>query len=220
MQATVLKEREEQQDLGEPVAYIRKPVYDVIKRLMDIVCSLMALVVLSPLLLATMVAIYIDDPGPVVFKQIRIGKGGKSFVIYKFRSMKVNAEEMKRQLMGQNQGEGATFKMCHDPRRTRVGKFIRKTSIDELPQLINILIGDMSVIGPRPFIPEEQRLLSSDRLLVKPGLSCYWQIGGKNRLPLAEQIELDRKYVRERSVLVDIKIILKTVLMIVKKENK
>lgn len=220
MDIAAVKEREEQIDFGEPVTYVKMPGYDFVKRLLDIVCSLFALIVLSPLLLLTMIIIYIDDPGPVIFKQIRIGKDGKKFTIYKFRSMKVNAEEIKEQLRNQNQGHGATFEIIHDPRRTRFGKFIRHTSIDELPQLINILLGDMSVIGPRPFIPEEQKKLPMDRLLVKPGLSCYWQIGGKNSLTLIEQIELDRKYIRERCILVDVKIVLKTVLMIFKKENK
>ena len=133
--------------------------------------------------------------------------------------MKINAEELKASLMKQNQDNGANFKIKHDPRITRVGRIIRATSIDELPQLINILKGDMAIIGPRPFIAEEQKNLPSDRLMVKPGLSCYWQIGGKNSLTLSEQIELDRKYVRERSVIVDVKIIVKTMIVVVVGKN-
>ncbi len=201
------------------LSYARKPVYHVIKRGMDVVCSLIALIVLSPLLLITAIAIFIDDPGPVLFKQIRIGKDNKPFKIFKFRSMKRNAEAMKAELMKQNQDQGANFKMDHDPRVTRVGQLIRKTSIDELPQLVNILKGDMAVIGPRPFIEEEQKNLPNDRLLVKPGLSCYWQIGGKNSLPLPEQIELDRKYIREESVFVDAKIVMKTMLLVFSRKN-
>jgi len=201
------------------ISYVRKPVYHVIKRVMDVVCSLIALIVLSPLLLITAIAIFIDDPGPVLFKQIRIGKDNKPFKIFKFRSMKRNAEAMKAELMKQNQDQGANFKMDHDPRVTRVGQLIRKTSIDELPQLVNILKGDMAVIGPRPFIEEEQKNLPNDRLLVKPGLSCYWQIGGKNSLPLPEQIELDRKYIREESVFVDAKIVMKTMLLVFTRKN-
>ena len=199
---------------------VRKTFYRAIKRCMDVVCSLIALILLSPLLLITAIAIFIDDPGPILFKHIRIGKDSKPFKIWKFRSMKTNAEELKADLMKQNEDKGANFKIEHDPRITRVGKFIRDTSIDELPQLINILKGDMAVIGPRPFIEEEQKNLPSDRLAVKPGLSCYWQIGGKNSLPLPEQIELDRKYIREQSVFVDVKIIMKTMLLVVNRKNK
>lgn len=200
-------------------SFDHKPVYHFVKRFLDVGCSLVALTCLSPLMLTTAVAIYIDDPGPVIFKQTRVGKDCKPFEILKFRSMKTNAEAMKADLMSRNQDHGANFKIDHDPRITRVGSFIRKTSIDELPQLINILKGDMAIIGPRPFIEEEQRNLPKDRLRVKPGLSCYWQIGGKNSLSLPEQIELDRKYIREQSVTVDVKIILKTLLLVLSRKN-
>ena len=211
---SVVKEAEHQTD-ANVTGFKRKPVYEFIKRLLDIFCSLLALIVLSPVFLIAMIAIYIDDPGPVIFKQIRIGKNGRKFVLYKFRSMCVNAEELKAQLMSQNIDQGANFKVENDPRITRVGRVLRKTSIDELPQLINILKGDMSIIGPRPFIESEQNRLPSDRLIVRPGLSCYWQIGGKNSLSMQEQIELDRKYIRERSLIVDAKIILLTLKFIV-----
>ncbi len=219
MNAAYVKECDDSTQLKSPIEYANKPFYNVVKRSMDIVCSLIALVMLSPLLLITAIAIYIDDPGPVLFKQTRIGKDNKPFQILKFRSMKVNAEEMKAALMKQNQDKGANFKIERDPRITKVGRFIRTTSIDELPQLINILKGDMAVIGPRPFIEEEQKNLPSDRLVVKPGLSCYWQISGKNSLTLGEQIELDRKYVRERSVIVDAKIIIKTMIVVIVGKN-
>ena len=211
---SVVKEAEHQTD-ANVTGFKRKPVYEFIKRLLDILCSLLALIILSPVFLISMIAIYIDDPGPVIFKQIRIGKNGRKFVLYKFRSMCVNAEELKAQLMSQNIDQGANFKVENDPRITRVGRVLRKTSIDELPQLINILKGDMSIIGPRPFIESEQNRLPSDRLIVRPGLSCYWQIGGKNSLSIQEQIELDRKYIRERSLIVDAKIILLTLKFIV-----
>ena len=191
-------------------SYVRKPVYSFIKRCMDVVCALLALILLSPLMLITAVAIFIDDPGPVMFRQIRIGKNRKAFKILKFRSMKLNAEKTKAFLIKKNQDKGANFKMDHDPRVTRVGRIIRATSIDELP----------SVIGPRPFIREEQRRLPNDRLLVKPGLSCYWQISGKNSLPLSKQIELDRKYITERSVIVDVKIILLTISCVINGKNE
>lgn len=208
------KEKEYQTDVNA-IGFKRKPVYEFIKRLLDILCSLLALIVLSPVFLITMIAIYIEDPGPVIFRQIRIGQNGRKFMILKFRSMCVNAEELKAQIMSQNIDQGANFKVKNDPRITRVGRVLRKTSIDELPQLINILKGDMSIIGPRPFIESEQNRLPSDRLIVRPGLSCYWQIGGKNSLSMQEQIELDRKYIRERSLIVDAKIILLTLKFIV-----
>ena len=214
----IVREKDNQTD-ADAIGFKRKPVYEFIKRLLDILCSLLALIVLSPVFLISMIAIYIDDPGPVIFKQIRIGRNGRKFVLYKFRSMCVNAEELKAQLMSQNIDQGANFKVENDPRITRVGRILRKTSIDELPQLINILKGDMAIIGPRPFIESEEKLLPSDRLLVKPGLSCYWQIGGKNSLSIQEQIELDRKYIRERSLIVDLKIILLTLKFIVHNLN-
>ena len=197
------------------MGYRHKPVYEFIKRIMDIFCSAVALILLSPVLLFTMIAIYIDDPGPVLFKQVRVGRDGRKFMIWKFRSMKKNAE-----VMSKNQDHGANFKIDNDPRITRVGRFIRRTSIDELPQLVNILKGDMAVIGPRPFIESEQENLPNDRLSVKPGLSCYWQIGGKNNLSMREQIELDRKYVKERSVIIDVKIIFLTIMMVVGNKNE
>ena len=208
------------QTVVKSTIYRRKPAYEFIKRIMDICCSLVALILLSPLMLITMVAIYIDDPGPMLFKQVRVGQDGRKFLIWKFRSMKTNAEEVKAELVSRNQDHGANFKIDNDPRVTRVGRFIRRTSIDELPQLVNILKGDMAVIGPRPFIESEQKCLPNDRLSVKPGLSCYWQIGGKNNLSLQEQIELDRKYVEERSVIVDVKIIFLTLKMVVGNKNE
>ncbi len=215
MNTLILKEKEKYKE----TILSEKSIYDVLKRVGDIFCSALALVILSPLFLITMLVIVIDDFGTPFYKQTRIGKDDKSFTIYKFRSMRLDADEHRTELLEQNNSNGITFKMEHDPRITRVGKFIRKTSIDELPQLINILKGDMSVVGPRPFIPNEQALLPNDRLLVKPGLSCYWQIFGKNNLSVEEQIELDLKYVKERSFFVDLKIILKTFVVIFKKEN-
>lgn len=192
MNTLILKEKEKYKE----TILSEKSIYDVLKRVGDIFCSALALVILSPLFLITMLVIVIDDFGTPFYKQTRIGKDDKSFTIYKFRSMRLDADEHRTELLEQNNSNGITFKMEHDPRITRVGKFIRKTSIDELPQLINILKGDMSVVGPRPFIPNEQALLPNDRLLVKPGLSCYWQIFGKNNLSVEEQIELDLKYVK------------------------
>ena len=199
--------------------YQSKPVYDAIKRFFDIVCSLVALTVLSPLMLAVMVLIVIDDFGSPIYLQERVGRNGKIFKIYKFRSMYKKADKRFEELLAKDECKGATFKIKNDPRITKIGHIIRKTSIDELPQLINILKGEMSVVGPRPFIPREQALLPDERLMVNPGLSCYWQIGGKNSLTKEEQIELDRKYIIDRSLAVDIKIIIKTILFVFKIGN-
>lgn len=209
----------EREMLEQPVVLQDKPVYDRIKRVTDIVCSAAGLAVLSPVFLVVMTAIVVNDPGNPFFVQTRIGKDGKEFQIYKFRSMYKDAEKQLERLKKRNESKGATFKIKDDPRITKVGKFIRKTSIDELPQLLNILKGDMSIIGPRPFIPSEQADLPPDRLLVTPGLSCYWQIGGKNDLPLAEQIALDRKYIRERSLWTDFKIFCKTIFHVLSRKN-
>lgn len=199
--------------------YESRPVYDAVKRVFDIVCSLMAILVLSPVMLLVMALIVIDDFGSPVYTQERVGRNGKIFRIYKFRSMYKKADKKLEEYMAQNECRGATFKMKNDPRITKIGAVIRKTSIDELPQLVNILKGEMSIVGPRPFIPREQANLPDDRLLVNPGLSCYWQIGGKNSLTKEEQIELDRKYIKDRSIVVDIKIIIKTVLFVLKIGN-
>lgn len=205
--------------LHETVELQHKPVYDVCKRLGDIVCSAAALLVLSPVLLGVAAAVVLNDFGSPIYSQTRVGKDGKAFRIYKFRSMYKDADERKAALLAENQSQGANFKIENDPRITRVGAFIRKTSLDELPQLVNILKGDMSIIGPRPFVKDEQDALPDDRLLVKPGLSCYWQIGGGNKLTTVEQVQLDRKYIQERSLRTDIKIIAKTVLHVLGGKN-
>ncbi len=205
--------------LETPAVPLEKPVYEKIKRIGDIFCSAAALAVLSPVLLLTAGLIVADDFGSPFYTQTRIGKDGKPFKIYKFRSMYRDADARREELLKKNESSGATFKMKKDPRITRVGSIIRKTSIDELPQLLNILKGDMSIIGPRPFIPSEQKNLPSDRLSVMPGLSCYWQIGGKNELSLAEQIALDRKYIKERSLWTDIKIVFKTMMHVLTGKN-
>ncbi|SDA30675.1 Sugar transferase involved in LPS biosynthesis (colanic, teichoic acid) [Ruminococcus sp. YE71] len=199
--------------------YRSKPAYEAVKRISDIVFSLLAITVLSPLMLVVMILIMVEDFGSPVYTQDRVGKDGKLFKIYKFRSMCKKADKKREELMDKDECNGATFKIKDDPRITKIGHIIRKTSIDELPQLINILKGEMSIVGPRPFIPREQARLPEDRLLVNPGLSCYWQVGGKNTLTKEQQIELDRKYIRERSVTVDIKIIIKTIFFVLRIGN-
>lgn len=193
--------------------------YLLVKRIMDIVGSSMGLIVLSPLLLVTAVAIRLETPGKAVFVQKRVGLNGKEFNMYKFRSMCNDAEEKLENLAKKNETDGPTFKMKVDPRITRVGHFIRKYSIDELLQLVNVLKGDMSIVGPRPAIGREVKQYSESdklRLLVKPGLSCYWQIGGRSDIPFEKQMRLDVKYIREMNVLTDIKIILLTIPAVLK----
>ena len=193
--------------------------YLFVKRVMDIVCSALALIVLSPILLITALAIKLESPGPAVFVQKRVGVNGKEFNMYKFRSMCMDAEEKLKKIQHKNETEGPTFKMQEDPRITKVGHFIRKYSIDELLQLVNILKGDMSIIGPRPALPREVAQYGEFdklRLLVKPGLSCYWQISGRSDIPFDEWMKLDVKYIREMNLLTDIKIILLTFPAVIK----
>lgn len=190
--------------------------YWVIKRIFDMIASLGAIVILSPLLLLIAALVFIDDPkGSPIFTQKRVGKNGREFNFYKFRSMCVDAEEKLGELQEKNEMDGPVFKIKDDPRITNIGRFIRKTSIDELPQLFNVLKGDMSIVGPRPAIPREVAKytdIQRERLLITPGLTCYWQVMPKrNSLSFDEWVELDRKYIRECSLWVDIKLIFKTV---------
>ena len=189
--------------------------YEKIKRFFDICLSVAALVVLSPLLLVIAILIYLEDKGPVIYSQTRIGKDGRAFKLYKFRSMCVDADEKLKDLQKLNERDGPVFKIRDDPRVTKVGKFIRKTCIDELPQLVNIIKGDMSIVGPRPPLPNEVEQYNSyqkQRLLVVPGLTCYWQIQPRrNELTFDEWVELDLKYIQERSFRVDWKLIFGTV---------
>ena len=195
------------------------------RRTQDIVFSLLALVVLSPLMLIIMAAIYIDDPhASPVFSQPRVGRGGRVFKFYKFRSMRANAEDMLKDLLKDNEMDGPVFKMANDPRITRVGSFIRKTSLDELAQLVNVLKGDMSIVGPRPPLPREVEQYDAytfQRLYVTPGLSCYWQIHPhRNELSFGEWVDLDIKYIRERSFITDWKIIFRTVAVMLTRQGE
>lgn len=188
--------------------------YLVAKRIFDIVASLTGIVLLSPLFVIIFIAIKLDSPGPIFFSQKRNGLNGKIFKMYKFRSMVPDAEQRLKELEHKNEVSGHMFKMKDDPRITRVGKFIRKTSIDELPQLFNVLKGDMSIVGPRPPIIKEVEKYDPWhclRLSVKPGLTGLWQISGRNDIGFEEMIRLDLKYIRERNFWYDLKIILKTI---------
>ncbi|WP_240033952.1 sugar transferase [Planococcus salinus] len=192
--------------------------YMFMKRSIDILGSLVGLLVLVPFYLIVGLLIKLEDPkGPVLFKQQRVGKDGKLFNMYKFRSMVSNAEELKETLRKQNEVSGPVFKIKYDPRVTKVGRFIRKTSIDELPQLFNVLKGDMSLVGPRPPLPDEVEQYTSyerQRISVTPGLTCYWQVYGRSNVEFEEWVELDLQYIRQRNILIDIKLICKTVLVL------
>ena len=199
------------------------PIYLFFKRAMDIIGSLCGIILLSPLLIIVALAIKIEDPkGSIFFSQQRCGKDNKLFPMYKFRSMVSNAEELLEELMEHNEMDGPVFKIKEDPRITRVGKFIRKTSIDELPQLFNILRGDMSIVGPRPAIPHEVAEYShyhKQRLLVKPGLTCIWQVSGRNSIGFEEWMDMDLEYIEKRNLWMDIKLIFKTVGVLFGDEN-
>jgi lipopolysaccharide/colanic/teichoic acid biosynthesis glycosyltransferase len=211
-------------EFGQAYAYVQpelltgyhdSQLYLFAKRVMDILLSTVAIFVLSPFLLLVALAIYIDDPkGSPIFVQDRIGKNGRPFRFLKFRSMVVDAEVRLKDLQDKNEMDGPVFKIKNDPRVTRVGRFIRRKSIDELPQLINIIKGDMSLVGPRPPLPREVEQYGpyeSQRLLVKPGLTCYWQARGRNEIKFHEWMELDMKYVYDHNLWVDMKLILLTV---------
>ena len=186
-----------------------------LKRFLDIVLSIAALVVLAPLFLVIAVIIKLTSPGPVFFVQARVGRYGKTFTFYKFRSMYEDAEARKAALMSRNESaDGVIFKMADDPRITPVGKFLRRTSMDELPQFLNVLFGDMSLVGPRPPVPSEVRQYSLEalkRLNVRPGLTCLWQVSGRSDIPFREQVRLDKEYISSRSFVRDLVILFRTI---------
>lgn len=185
------------------------------KRIFDVVVTLILLIFLIIPILITALVVFIDDPnGSPFYKQVRIGRHGKPFNMYKFRSMYVDAEKRKKELMESNEMDGPVFKMKNDPRITRVGRVLRKYSIDEIPQLFNVLVGNMSIVGPRPALPDEVEKYTDYnklRLVVTPGITCTWQImPDKNDIPYEKWLEMDLEYIETRTTLKDIKIILKT----------
>jgi len=178
------------------------------------VLASLLLMVLSPVLVAIAIAIKLDSPGPVLFRQLRCGLHGRTFTFLKFRSMRVDAEALKKQLAPYNEMDGPAFKMTNDPRVTPLGRFLRRTSLDELPQLWNIIRGDMSIVGPRPAVLEEVRQYEPwqrRRLSMKPGLTCLWQVNGRNELTFEEWMRLDLEYIDNWSLWLDVKIALKTI---------
>ena len=199
----------------------KKPFYSFVKRLFDFIVSLLFVIVFSPFSLVIMLIISLSDmKGKPIFVQDRVAKNGKIFKLYKFRTMCIDAEDQKASLREQNEADGPAFKIKDDPRITKIGGFLRKTNIDELPQMINILIGNMSFVGPRPTIPEEVAQYSeTDKLrqLVTPGLTCYWQASkNRNDIPFDEWMALDRKYIEDRGFLLDLKLIFRTIAAVFK----
>jgi exopolysaccharide biosynthesis polyprenyl glycosylphosphotransferase len=195
-----------------------RPVKDAAKRLADVVLSAGALVALAPLLLLVALAIKLTSKGPVFFKQVRVGLRGRLFEMYKFRSMVVDAERRLEALTVRNEQTGPVFKMRHDPRVTRIGRLLRTYSVDELPQLVNVLTGDMSIVGPRPPVPAEVARYEPwqrRRLSVRPGLTCFWQVQGRNAIGFDEWMLLDLQYVDQWSLGTDVQLIGRTVPVVV-----
>ncbi len=201
----------------------KRRIYSITKRLMDLIGAIFGLLLLLPVFIVVAIFIKLEDPkGPVFFYQTRVGKNGKEFKMYKFRSMVTDAEERLKELLKYNEVSGAMFKMKDDPRITKIGKFIRKTSIDELPQFINVLLGDMSLVGPRPPLPrevDEYTDYDKQRLLVTPGCTGLWQVSARNSVGFNEMVELDLKYINNRSIIYDIKLILKTIGLLLGSKN-
>lgn len=194
-----------------------KKGYHFVKRLLDIILSAVGLIILSPLMAVIAYKIKKEDGGPVFYKQIRVGKGGYHFEMYKFRSMVVNADQLLEKLKDKNEVDGAMFKMKNDPRITPIGHFIREHSLDELPQLVNVLNGDMSLVGPRPSLPSEVRQYTDydkQRLYVTPGCTGLWQATERNNVGFNEMVRLDLKYIQNASIIYDFQIILKTVIIV------
>jgi exopolysaccharide biosynthesis polyprenyl glycosylphosphotransferase len=205
---------------AEPLGALEAPArpswfrYETAKRALDLAMATLGLISTAPIWLAIVIAIKLDSPGPAIFVQERVGLNGRRFRFYKFRSMHVDAERRLAELRAQNEVDGPVFKMRKDPRISKVGAFLRRTSLDELPQLLNVLKGDMSMVGPRPPLPREvEKYRPSDivRLSVKPGLTCLWQIRGRSTLGFETWMEYDREYISNLSLRLDMSILVRTV---------
>jgi exopolysaccharide biosynthesis polyprenyl glycosylphosphotransferase len=204
---------------AEYVPDVRIPYYWA-KRTLDILISATALILLAPLMLLIALLIRLESPGPVFFRQIRLGRYGKPFIMYKFRSMRCNAQELQPLLMHMNEKQGGAFKIRHDPRMTRIGRFLRKYSLDELPQLFNVLKGDLSLVGPRAMAPYDVNRFDDvsyyRRFAVPQGCTGLWQVSGRSNLTFEEWMRLDLYYVDNISFWLDLKILLKTIPAILK----
>lgn len=192
-----------------------KQSFLIIKRLIDVSVSLIAMIIAAPIMIIVAVMIKLEDPtSPVIFTQERNGVNGKIFKMYKFRSMYTDAEERLKEIQHLNEQTGPVFKIKDDPRITKVGRFIRKTSLDELPQFLNVLKGEMSIVGPRPALPREVAQYNEyqmQRLLVKPGITCIWQVSGRNHISFEQWVEMDIEYIKTRNLMLDLKLILLTI---------
>ena len=194
--------------------YNKSAGYFIIKKIIDIIGALCGIILMSPVMIVASIWIKLDSKGPIFFVQNRVGQDGKEFKMYKFRSMCTEAECLLDNLKDKNEMSGPMFKIKEDPRVTKIGRFIRKTSIDELPQLFNILKGEMSLVGPRPSLPKEVEQFTNfqkQRLIAKPGLTCYWQVRGRSTVSFEEWMEMDLEYLKERNTWIDIKLILITI---------
>ena len=199
--------------MQENIIIKKKPIYTFIKRFGDIIGSLLIIILFSWLYLILAILVKCTSKGPVIYKSQRVGKNGKLFTFYKFRSMRVGAEQELDSLLDKNETGGITFKIKDDPRITKFGKFLRKTSLDEPPQMFNILNGTMSFVGPRPALPREVEQYNDyqkQRLLVKQGLTCIWQCSGRSNTTFDEQIEMDLEYIKKRGFFFDIWLMIKT----------
>jgi exopolysaccharide biosynthesis polyprenyl glycosylphosphotransferase len=204
--------------MGFPLLHVEEPHFAgwrrLVKRISDLALTSIGLVVISPLMLAIAAVIKLQDGGPVIFRQVRVGRGGELFTMLKFRSMVADAEARKPELMANNEGKGGLFKLSHDPRVTPIGRFLRQFSLDELPQLFNVLAGSMSLVGPRPHLTSELALMPSEasrRSLVTPGLTGLWQVSGRSDLEGHDAMRLDLRYVENWSFTLDIQILWKTI---------
>ena len=201
----------------------KKDIYFYLKRISDVVISGIGLIILSPILLILSILIKLDSNGPIIFSHKRIGKNGQEFKMYKFRTMYENAQEMIKQFTPEQMKEyKENYKLTNDPRITKIGKFLRKTSLDELPQLINIIKGDLSLIGPRPVIKEELEKYEDNKekfLSVKPGLTGYWAANGRSNISYEDRMRMELYYVDNMSFKLDIEIFFKTILSVIKKEG-
>ena len=197
-------------------------LYKFVKRTFDLAASLFGLMLILPLLPFIILLIKLETPGPIFFKQLRVGFRGRIFHCYKFRSMAIDAESQKEHMRHLNEATGAAFKIKDDPRITGVGRFLRRSSLDEFPQLFNVFIGDMSIVGPRPQIPSEvgdYTPAHARRLLVKPGLTCLWQVSGRSHLDFLEWMELDQEYVRQAGLKMDLHILTRTLPAVIERKG-
>ena len=222
-----IENKEERRRVIETMAVINersKRTYWMVKRMMDFTLSLMALIVLAVPMLIIALVIWLDDKGQPIFTQTRVGRYGREFQMHKFRTMVVNADKMKNDLMNQNEMDGPVFKIKKDPRITRVGSFLRRTSLDELPQFYDVLIGNMCIIGPRPPLPEEVAQYTEYqkiRLLCTPGITCLWQISPRrNEISFDKWVEMDVDYVINRNIFLDIQIMFKTAFVMLRGEGR